>query len=282
MPDTTIVFISDLHIGHTLSLCPAKWTLHDGHEFRPNPLQDIIREHWLATWQRIAEQRKKRRLVVCLVGDACEGLHHDSTQIITARLDTQEDMAAAVINEALSISKFNPRRGDVLRAVTGTPAHDGPGAASLERVMRQVLHYNGDHRQTRDRWLVDINKTRFDVAHQPGSGPGTRTWVRGNAFQAWLRSVYLDALESGDKPPRFIIRAHRHVYVERHVHNGAGNVVVTGYILPPWQAKTEYVYQVVPEAVTAIGALVLDIDSDGTTRTRCDLLRLEQDEAEVL
>lgn len=280
--DTTLVCVADLHVGHPFALCPERWTLHDGQVFTPNPLQGLIRQHWLNTWQHVALRRKRRRLIVNLVGDACEGLHHGTTQLITARLDTQENMAVAVLREALDIAKFNAKRGDVFRAETGTPAHDGPGAVSLERVTRQLLKYSGDQRQTLDRWLASINGVVFDVAHQPGAGPGTRNWVRGNAFLAWLRSMYLDALENGRQPARYVIRAHRHVYMEQHVHKSGGAVVATGYIVPSWQAKTEYVYRVVPEAITSIGALIVDIDADGATRAECLSLRLEQDVVEVL
>ena len=280
--DSTFVFVADLHVGHPFAVCPAEWTLHDGNAFRPNPLQVIIREHWRATWQRIGVQRKKRRLIVCVVGDAIEGLHHSTTQLITARTDTQEAMAVAVLEEGLALAHFGRGSGDVLRYVTGTPAHDGQGAQSAERITRFLTGYTGDVRQSCDYWRASVHGVLFDVAHRPGSGPGTRNWVRGNAFQGWLKSLYLDALELGQSPPRYVIRAHRHVYTERYVHNGAGEIVTTGYILAPWMGKSEYVYAVSPEAVTSIGALVIDVDGDGATRSGCWRIQLEQDTVEQL
>lgn len=275
-----IVFVADLHVGHPFALCPARWTLHDGQEFTPNGLQDIIRAHWCATWQRIAQQRKGQRLIIVFVGDAIEGQHHATTQLITQRLDTQEAMAVAVLQEALSLSKF--KHDDVIRFVTGSPAHEGQGSQSLERIARAVLGYSGDKRQTISYWPATIHGVHFDVAHRPGSGPGTRNWVAGNAFQAWLRSLYLSALENGRLPPRYVIRAHRHVYLERHVHNLSGNVVTTGYILAPWKAKDEYVYQLAPEAITSIGALTVQVDADGQSRAACWRIALEQDRMEEL
>ena len=281
--DSTFVFVADLHVGHPFAVCPERWTLCDGNEFRPNPLQQIIREHWCASWERIAQQRKQRRLVVVLVGDAIDGVHHNTVQLITSRIDTQEAMACAVMREGLALAGWNARRDDLLRVITGTaPAHEGPGAASAERVARTLTGYCGDSRQSLDYWLCDVAGVRFDVAHRPGSGPGSRNWVRGNAFQAWLRSLYLDALEAGQHPPRYVIRAHRHVYTERYVHNGAGEIVTTGYILAPWMGKSEYVYAVSPEAVTSIGALVIDVDGDGATRSGCWRIQLEQDTVEQL
>lgn len=277
-----LVFVADLHVGHPFAVCPAEWTLHDGQVYRPNPLQKLIRAHWCATWQRVGEQRKGRRLIICVAGDATEGLHHNTTQVITGRTDTQEAMAAAVLEEALHLSKFNLRRGDTLRLITGTPAHDGNGAASLERIARSVLDYHGDQRQTRDYWQAEVHGVRFDVAHRPGSGPGTRNWVRGNAFQAWLKSLYLNALEAQQPPPRYVIRAHRHDYLRRDVYNLNGEIATTGIILAAWKGKDEYVYQLAPEAIASIGALTVTVEPDGTTWAECQRIEIPQDHVETL
>jgi hypothetical protein len=276
---TIIVCVADLHIGSTLALSPASWMLHDDTPFTPSPLQTIIRDHWLSTWDKIGIRRKGARLVVVVVGDVIEGMHHDTSQVITGRLDTQEAMAASVIEEGLEHARY--KRGDVIRFVTGTPAHDGPGAASCERVARLVTDYTGDGRCTVDYWRGRVDGVLFDVAHQPGSGPGSRSHVRGNAFQMWLKSLYYTALECGSPVPRYVIRAHRHAYLERHVWNASGELALTGYILAAWQAKSEYVYKVMPEALTSIGALVVEVE-DGRATACCERLALEQDRIEEL
>lgn len=280
--DTTLVTIADLHVGHPYALCPARWTLHDGQEFHPSPLQDIIREHWCTTFSELGARRKKRRIVLAINGDVCEGDHHGTVQLITHRIDTQEAMAVSVLQEAMDLLRFDPKH-DRVRFISGTHAHDGPGVASLERVARQLLHYNADRRLSHDHWLTSINGVLFSIAHRPGSGPGERNWTAGNAFQQWLRSLHMDYLERGKPTPRFVIRAHRHVYMRRDVYSSAtGEIAMTGYILAPWKARDDYVVSIKPEAITNIGALVIDIDKNGATREYCARIAVEQDIVEEL
>lgn len=277
---TVIAFVNDLHVGHPFAICPRQWTLHDGSVFRPNELQVVIRRHWRACWQRVNQSRRNGRLIVVVVGDAIEGLHHDTTQVITTRLDTQEQMAGAVLEEALQLARF--KSGDEMRFVTGTPAHDGAGAQSLERVARQVLDLaDAPGRVTLDRWRAEIDGLLFDVAHEPGSGPGNRTQTHGNAFQMWLKSLYYTALETGQPVPRFVIRAHHHTYLKREVHNLCGESVVTGYILPAWKLKDEYVYRRAAHALSSVGLLALTLHN-GQVHETVHRIAIEQDRIEVL
>lgn len=280
MKRTMIIFVNDLHVGHPFALCPATWVLHDGNVFTPNALQVQIRAHWLACWQRIGEQRKGARLVVVYVGDLVEGLHHDTTQVVTPRIDTQEAMAIAVIEEGLRLAHFK-NRGDQLRFVTGTPAHDGNGLQSIERIARNVLDCDGDGRASRDHLLLSIDGLLIDVAHQPGSGPGARAQTYGNAFQNWLKSVYYESLETGRPCPRVVVRAHYHTYLKREVCNLAGDVVLTGYILPAWKLKDEYVYRRQAHALASIGMLSITVQ-DGRMNDDVQRISITQDHIEVL
>ena len=280
MKQNVIAFVNDLHVGHPFAVCPASWTLHDGNVFTPNPLQQQIRAHWVACWQRIGQLRQGARLIVVTVGDLVEGTHHDTTQIITNRVDTQEAMAVAVIEEGLMYAGF--RRRDQLRFVTGTPAHDGNGLQSVERIARSILDMDQDGRLSRDRLLLSVAGQVFDVAHQPGSGPGTRAQTFGNAFQNWLRSLYYESLETGRQPPRFVVRAHYHTYLKREVHSMAGEVAITGYILPAWKLKDEYVYRRQAHALASIGMLSIQVDADGRITEDVQRISIEQDHVEVL
>ena len=117
---TIIVFVNDLHVGHPFAVCPVSWVLHDGNVFTPNPLQLQIRGHWVDCWQHVKQVRKGARLIIVPVGDLVEGNHHETTQLITQRIDTQEQMAVAVLEEGMKLAGF--RKGDQIRFVTGTPS----------------------------------------------------------------------------------------------------------------------------------------------------------------
>ena len=274
-----VVFVNDLHVGHPFAICPTSWVLHDGNVFTPNELQRQIREHWVASWQNIKSLRKGKKLIVITVGDLVEGLHHESTQIITMRQDTQEAMAIAVLEEGMKLAGF--RRGDQIRFITGTPAHDGNGLQSVERIARSILETNDDGRLSNDRLLLRIGGYLFDIAHQPGSGTGNRAWTYGNPFQAWLKSLYYQALETRREPPRYVIRAHHHTYLKREAHSMSGDTVVTGYILPPWKLKDEFVYKRQAQALSSIGMLALSIHN-GQVTEHLSCIPIVQDHIEEL
>ena len=277
---TIIVFVNDLHVGHPFAVCPVSWVLHDGNVFTPNDLQIQIRAHWVDCWQHVRQVRKGARLIIVPVGDLVEGNHHETTQLITQRIDTQEEMAVAVLEEGMKLAGF--RRGDIIRFVTGTPAHDGNGLQSIERIARSILDTDQDGRVSYDRLRFMVRGQLFDVAHQPGSGPGGRAWLYGNSFQAWLKSLYYESLETGQPVPNYVIRAHYHTYLKRVVHNMTGDVVTTGYILPAWKLKDEHVYKRQAHALGSIGMLIMRIDKAGCVTDDLQRIPIEQDRIEEL
>lgn len=278
--------LNDLHTAHPFAICPPKWELYDSNVFTPNPLQQVIRTHWLDCARHIGELRRGKRLVLNLVGEPCEGLHHHSVQIITPRQDEQEAMAIAVIEEFLALCKFSLRHGDKLLFYTGSFAHEGDGGASIERVARKVLDYDDDGRLTRDHRSYTLdgieNSPLFDVAHTPTVGPGNRVHTRGSSWRAALLSHYHVCLQRGIRPPDYVFRAHRHTYVPVTVNNYDGDTVMHGYMLPGWKGVDDYVRSKEPEALTYIGCLVADVTAAGKTGIECLRIKLEQDQTEVL
>lgn len=280
---TVVAVASDLHAGSPFAVCPARWRYPTGTPFHPNELQQVILAHWCACWANVAKLRKGARLIVIVAGDVIEGLHHESTQIETSRVDVQEQWAVAIIESGLELAKFN-NRGDRVYFVSGTPAHDGNGGQSLERVARAVLDLdaNDSTRASHDILRLSVNGVRFDVTHKPGSGPGSRAHTLGNAFHGWLRSLYFSALEEGQLPPRYVLTAHHHNYLRRDVHATRGHVALTGIICPSWKVKDEYVYRVAPFALSSIGMLAFDVQPGGAVQEHVWLLPIEQNEVEEL
>lgn len=283
MQRAIIAALADLHVGSPFALCPPTWTLPDGATpLIPNELQTLIRAHWLACWDRLAALRKGARLIVVLAGDATEGLHHDSVQVTTARIEVQEQMAAAVMEEAPARAKFSLRKHDTLRCVAGTGAHDGGGGASFERVARALTDYSGDGRVSKESDDFTVNGVRFLVAHKPGSGPGSRNQTQGNAYQGWLKSLYLGALEAGGCAPRYVLTAHHHQYLTRSVYRASGEVALTGVMLPAWKVKDEYIWQVNPFGLAQVGMVALEVLEDGATLLHDWRIPIEQGKVEAL
>jgi hypothetical protein len=129
---------------------------------------------------------------------------------------------------------------------------------------------------------LSINGVRFDVAHKPGSGPGSRAQTSGNAFQAWLKSLYLTGLERGDWP-RYVLTAHHHQYLRREVYaiNGS-EVVTTGFICPGWKLHDHHIQTVAPFALASVGMLAFEVTPNGQVIEHDWRIPIEQDPVEVI
>lgn len=278
-----IVALADLHVGSPFALSPATWVLPDAATpFQANELQNIIRAHWLACWDKLAALRKGARLIVVLAGDATEGLHHDSVQVTTARIEVQEQMAVSVMEEGLHRAKFSYRRKDALRCVAGTGAHDGGGGASFERVARQLTDHSGDGRVSKESDDFTVNGVRILVAHKPGASPGSRAWTRGNAYKSWLTSLYYAALDAGEQPPAYVLTAHYHQYLKAEACKMNGATALTGIMLPAWKVKDEYIWQVNPFGLAQVGMVALEVQPDGATVLHDWRIPIEQGKTEAL
>ncbi len=283
---SVLVVINDLHVGSPYAVAPEYWLSQDKTPLLPNELQQAIIAHWMDCWQRVARLRRGARLIVIVLGDVIEGLHHETTQITTTRIDTQEDMACAVIETGLKVGKFrwHGKDPDTIRFYSGTDAHDGNSGTSMERVARKILDMDAQDSRKASHHLgrLSINGVRFDVTHKPGSGPGSRTQTVGNAFAAWLKSLYLAGLERGDWA-RFVLTAHHHQYLRRDVYSVTGSdVVMTGFILPSWKVHDDHIKTVAPFAVASVGMVAFDVTASGTVDEYDWRIPIEQDGVEEL
>lgn len=283
MQNAVIVPIADLHVGSPFSICPPSWVLPDGStEFKPNELQRIIRAHWLECWTRVAYLRRDARLIVMVVGDATEGIHHDTRQLITTRPEVQEEMAVSVLEEGLAAAGFNLSKGDKIEFITGTPAHDGLGSSSFERVARKVMDYGGDGRAASDSGDFTVNGVRILVTHRPKTSPGAYQWTKGRSYQSWLQSIYLAELEARHMPPRYVISAHYHHFMPRDAYTSDGHVATTGIMLPGWKLKDEFIQMLDPFSLATIGMCAITVSETGTTNLLDWCIPVEQNRSKIL
>lgn len=282
---------SDTHCGSVVGLMPGagSWVMANGGSYTRNKIQDIIYEQWLECWQMVADMRKRSRLVIIHAGDATEGIHHETTQIVSNRIDEQERIHVAAMLEAMKISKFNEKRGDRMYYIGGTPTHVLPGQQSEERIARVLAtvpklpgnNAGNDGRYLWDRWRMWINGVLFDVAHE-GPHPGSRAWLRGNTLRWVLRSMYFDCLEHKLEMPRYWIRAHRHRWVPPERHRGEAGTI-EGFLTPCFQGPTEYVFQRFSmEFLSHIGMLVFIVEPDGRTEWECNRVQVIMEDAQEL
>ena len=274
---------ADEHCGSPVGLFPpGTWALADQSPREQSPGQKIIWQQWCEGWELVAALMRKvkgqrPRLIIANAGDATEGNHHSTTQLITGKPVEQQQLHIACMRHALTVAGFDQAKGDELHYICGTPAHVGPAGDSEESIARALLNKSGtDGKYTAYRLLRRTNGVLFDVAHQ-GPGPGTRSWTRSTALLGTLKALYLDCLEAGRPVPRYFIRAHRHSWVTADVRKADGTTAIDGFLLPSFTLKSEYANQVASTSPANIGMLIVVVEADGSTHWQCPMITVHDE-----
>jgi hypothetical protein len=270
---TVIAIPSDQHSGSTVGLMPPEpWPLVDGGSYTPSHTQHLIWDEWIECWEFARELRKRSRLIVIANGDATEGNHHHTTQVVSGRMDEQEAAHIACMDRALKIAKFG--RDDALYYIRGTEAHTDPGAQSEERIARDLGAIG--ERENCASWYhlrLKVNGVLFDIAHHPGIGVGSRYWTKGNSLRSMIKHIYMDSLDAKQPIPRYWIRSHDHEW--SHEAYGGRRAEIDGFLTPAFQAKTGYGHKVASHKMLSdIGMLIVVVEDDGRTWWECPRLEL--------
>jgi len=269
---TILALPSDTHCGSTSGLIPD-WgcRLPTGGRYYPSSLQKLINQQWIDCWKLIREIRSASettpRLIVAFNGDAVDGDHHNTSEIISRSMYLQTDIFRASLDMGFQIAGFDRAAGDRYYHIGGTPSHSGEYADFENLVAREmgaepafddlIMGRSGSHINKRIK--LDINGVLFNIAHQ-GPSTGIRIWTRGNQIRYNLRSYYLECIESGIRIPRYIVRSHRHnwIHPERHIGNHG---TIEAFTTACFQGPTYYVHKIISTLeLSNIGMLIFLID----------------------
>lgn len=240
---TILAVVSDLHTNSTVGLCPSGVQLDDGGQYRASKAQRWLMSCWMNFWTQVTELQAQFQAPLWVVsnGDAFDGDHHDTYQIITRNHADMLSIAAQVFE---TIPQW-----EQLFIVRGTPAHVGKGA-SLEETLAADLGATGDPDAGTASWWhlpLECDGVRFDIAHH--GSMGSLPWTRANAANKLAAVTVFDY--AGGQLPDVVIRSHRHQYAD-----SGGNFPVLAVQSPAWQLPTEYVRKFQPAALADIGGLV--------------------------
>ena len=258
---TVLAFPADTHCGSTTGLMRnAAWQLDTGGSYTPSQTQRIIWRQWVECWDTVRALQPDR-LIITVMGDAVDGRHHDTSELVTERVEEQQRIFKDALGWALDRVGFRPER-DVLQFIKGTPAHVGEMAQS-EREICKTMGGRGLY----DRLKFEVDGIRFDCAHD-GVSVGGRAWTDDSSFHSAVKSMLFQSLLNKNEPPHFVIRAHRHRFTPSPYERGAYRI--EGIICPAFQLKTSY-----GAAVTAmnneppdIGMLIVVVE-DGKSSWQC-------------
>jgi hypothetical protein len=262
--DALLVVLSDMHTGGSTALFPRNGYQIEGAEgnfIKANDRQVEIHHTWTRFAAEVAVTRKGRRMIVINLGDAVDGIHHNSLQECLFNIKDQCAAHVALMDEFKKKTGFT--KGDELYYVRGTEVHVGETENEMAEELGAAKAESGLYVNE----ILTLNINGLNVIflhHGKGRGNGVN---EGNALRNYLRDTR-DARRKDGLPKVDVMvsgHTHGHLYSNHVEREPGGNYhIFHGIICPSWQAKTRFAYAKVPAAVNSIGGLYVKIGADGT------------------
>jgi hypothetical protein len=244
----TIAAIGDLHCGGTTGLHPDTPTvLDDGGLFTPSEVQIWNFHNWLDFWDRAG---KHGPLHIVLNGDAVDGNHHGTVQIVSPHPIVQCDIFKACwipVLERIKVASFV--------MVRGTEVHVGQSGGVEEALGRwlagqgvPVVKDEGNFSHWHFRG--SYGGVKVDATHHGRFG--ARPWTKAGAVSNLAMQIFIEYHERGEEAPDLCLRSHHHRYLDTH-----DNAPVRVIQLPCWQMATGYAKRVAPETLSDLGGSII-------------------------
>lgn len=234
-----MVVVSDLHCGSDVGLCCPDAPTKSGNTIGlgDNAIQNWLWLCWQSALARVREITGNDSYVLAVNGDATEGTHRRTTEIVAATIEEHTEIARVCL-EPLSTGASK------VYVTKGTECH----TQGCETVLAQKL--NAVESDAKNKWLVRIAGTLVDIAHHM-SCTG-RAYLEASAMSIQMNNARLNYLRSGHEVPKVFLRGHRHV--PGYFTDGAGLFAVSG----AWQALTRYGWKAVTDSLPKPCIYVLD------------------------
>lgn len=257
-----LAFVGDLHCGSAVALCgPDRIELDDGQGYIPSRHQQWLWQCWRDMRGRVETRIKEgaRFHSLTVNGDAVDGDHHNTRQIISRDVGVHIRVAVHAIEELLTLEPAN------LFIVRGTEAHVGHSGSAEEAIAR-ILRAEGHPVRTdpatgSNSWWqldLDVNGLLINALHHGRTGH--REHTRQNAANLYAHDLLSIYTKERARVPGLCIRSHNHKWLDSY--DAAGILRVIG--LPAWQLKTGFVHRVAPDSPADIGGLIVLVDEDGS------------------
>jgi len=235
------IIISDIHAGCQFGLFPDKTLLIDGgNQVSQSVLQSKVWVWWNEFWNDwVPRVTKNEKYVIVINGDTTDGRHHGSTTQISQNMSDQSKIAMEILQPILA----QPNVAG-LYMTRGTEAHTGPSGENeelLAKALGAIPDEIGNYARN-ELWLRigGKNGALAHILHHIGTTG--RTHYETSAPMAEYGESCLEAGRWSTNAPDFVIRSHRHRYVETVISTsrGYGMSIVT----PGWQLKTPFSWKI--------------------------------------
>jgi len=251
-----IAVVSDLHCGSTVGLAtPDPVTLDDGGTYVPTDAQRWLWRHWLGYWATVRRLAAGRNLIVILNGDAMDGDHHGTAQIVSRHPGTQFDILLKCLAVPLAL---RPRHVIVVR---GTESHVGKSGSGEEALARHLLNTGVPvvpcpDTKTASWWHFTGTFGPLLVSATHHGRIGQRPWTKGNVSSNLAAQIFYEHAARGQRHPDIALRSHYHKTADSGDSHPV-RVIQT----PAWQLATAYAYRVAADSLADVGGLTISIDN---------------------
>ena len=270
--DISILSFGDFHSGGLTALFPdyAMQFYYDKNNilpYSPSPFQVEMYNHFIAGAKHFKKTSKGRQKIIIVNGDATDGNHHGTVQIISPQLKHHMQIFIELMDNFLQVCEFSVKNGDELHFVSGTESHTGFGEYDIKK------QYEPIGAEYHDELQLTMNEKRLWWTHE-GAKPGKGA-NEGNALRNFARDLYIDCLKSGKLPPHLITTSHYHKnsydsYNDNYQHT------IHYQVLPSWQGKTRYAIAKSAYQRNDIGMIFNTVTAEGDLRFEPFLMKEKQ------
>lgn len=266
-PINNIVFVGDTHCGCKSAICTPKVTLDGGGDYYPSLLQKKIYSMWREFWgDFVPEATRGEPYDVVHVGDAIDGVHHNSTTQISHNIEDQVEIAIELMRPIVegAVNYYHIR---------GTEAHVGKSGEWEERLAKRLGAVPNEEGQFArfDLWKkIGPNGNLIHCLHHIGT-TGSQAY-EATAVHKELTEMFVESGRWGAQPPDIVIRGHRHRCLETSIpvanRSIRGKKITTharSITLPCWQGKTPFVWKIPGGRLSTpqFGGVVVRFSDDG-------------------
>ena len=236
------VILSDIHVGSTVGLWPDKFKANEGFEIGQNDFQKQLWALWKENLKWIEKIVGKDEFEIIINGDAVEGIHHRTLQVMSPDVADQSVAVLAVLGGLVEKSK-------ALYLTKGTECHTRNDELRIGRELGAIKDPATGHHAW-DRLELEFGKVTFTAAHHCSAT--SRHWLESGEFSRFMASEIGERARCRKLVPQIVARAHRHV--PGVFNDGVSIGIVTG----GWQGLTRHGNKVVPYAVPRPSCVILD------------------------
>lgn len=217
------IVMADLHCGHKLGLMrpdielPPLSSSGDEKPWIPGATQaqETLWEWYLSWINEVKGWAGDDEIILLIDGDVCNG-NRFYNQVVSTRLADQLLIAKDALRPWLEMKNIQK-----VRLLASSAAHSFNESSADILVAEGLKDIYKKDVKTYYHGLVEIDGVLIDISHR-GVNQGSRKWLDGNIARYYTRSIMMNEIMSGNKPPDLVHRAHYHTWMNTLVEMEAG------------------------------------------------------------